>query len=269
VIIDWFTTVAQIVNFLILVFLLRHFLYGPITRAMAQREAKIAARLEEADAMRQEAAHEAETFRRRNQELEDEQQKMLRQAKEETEAWRQELVAKAREEMDRTRTRWYTAIRQEQDAFVEDIRQRTAHQVVAIARRALADLADAELEQHLIHVFVQRLQDPPAKGQQEVAESLRQTASAVLVRSAFELPSDSQQMIRKVVEKYTDDEIDLQFETASDLVYGIELIANGYRLAWTVDDYLQSLEEDLRQALEEKVAAQEEDETHGTDDDTG
>jgi hypothetical protein len=36
-------------------------------------------------------------------------------------------------------------------------------------------------------------------------------------------------MIRKVVEDHTDDEIDLQFETASDLVYGIELIANGYR----------------------------------------
>jgi F-type H+-transporting ATPase subunit b len=170
VIIDWFTTVAQIVNFLILVFLLRRFLYGPITRAMAQREAKIAARLEEADAMRQEAAHEAETFRRKNQELEDEQQKRCSGKP------RRKQKPGARSWSPRPARRWTGrgpgGIRpssQEQEAFLEDIRQRTAHQVVAIARRALADLADAELEQHLIHVFVQRLQDPPAKGQQEVA----------------------------------------------------------------------------------------------------
>ena len=42
--IDWITVAAQIVNFLILVWLLQHFLYGPITRAMQRREQRIAER---------------------------------------------------------------------------------------------------------------------------------------------------------------------------------------------------------------------------------
>ncbi len=44
--IDWFTLFAQIVNFLIVVVLLRRFLYKPILQAMAEREAKIAAQFE-------------------------------------------------------------------------------------------------------------------------------------------------------------------------------------------------------------------------------
>ena len=46
--IDWFTVCAQIVNFLVLVALLKHFLYGPILRAMDAREQTIAGRLAEA-----------------------------------------------------------------------------------------------------------------------------------------------------------------------------------------------------------------------------
>ena len=47
--IDWFTVVAQIVNFLVLVALLKHFLYGRLVEAIDAREKRIAARLAEAD----------------------------------------------------------------------------------------------------------------------------------------------------------------------------------------------------------------------------
>ena len=46
--INWFTVAAQIVNFLILVALLKRFLYGPIVAAMSAREGRIAAQLTEA-----------------------------------------------------------------------------------------------------------------------------------------------------------------------------------------------------------------------------
>jgi len=37
--IDWFTVVAQVINFLILVWLMKRFLYKPILNAIAAREA--------------------------------------------------------------------------------------------------------------------------------------------------------------------------------------------------------------------------------------
>ena len=47
--IDYFTIIAQIINFLILVFLLRHFLYRPVITAMDEREQKMVSRLKDAE----------------------------------------------------------------------------------------------------------------------------------------------------------------------------------------------------------------------------
>jgi F-type H+-transporting ATPase subunit b len=56
--IDWFTVGAQAVNFLILVWLLKRFLYRPVLAAIDAREKKIAAQL--ADAAQREARAQAE-----------------------------------------------------------------------------------------------------------------------------------------------------------------------------------------------------------------
>ncbi len=53
--IDWVTVLAQLANFLLLVALLRRFLYRPILDGIARREAEIARRMAAADIARDEA----------------------------------------------------------------------------------------------------------------------------------------------------------------------------------------------------------------------
>lgn len=44
----------------------------------------------------------------------------------------------------------------------------------------------------------------------------------------------------------------LQFETAPDLLSGIELTTNGLKVAWSIADYLASLERGVGELLKEK-----------------
>ena len=64
--IDWFTVIAQVINFLVLVVLLKRFLYKPILDAIDQREKRIASALAEADAQKVEAKKEREKFQEKN-----------------------------------------------------------------------------------------------------------------------------------------------------------------------------------------------------------
>ena len=64
--INWFTVIAQIVNFLILVFLLKYFLYDRIVKAMDEREQRIQLRLKEAEEKKQEADQEARSYLEKN-----------------------------------------------------------------------------------------------------------------------------------------------------------------------------------------------------------
>jgi len=56
--INWFTVIAQIINFFILVWLLKRFLYKPILKAIDEREKKIASQLEDANAKEEKAEKE-------------------------------------------------------------------------------------------------------------------------------------------------------------------------------------------------------------------
>jgi F-type H+-transporting ATPase subunit b len=263
VLIDWFTIVAQIINFVILVLLLRRFLYRPIVRAMEEREAKIASQVQEAERREREAEEEAKTWRLKNQELEELRDEMLHEAGQEAEKWRRDLIREAREEVADTRARWEQAIEEEQEAFLQELRQRTMRQVHNIARRALADLANTELEAHLADVFIRRLHDD---GHEDVARALREAREPLIIRTAFPSPPELRHKLREAIVGRVDNDIELEFETAPHLVCGIELMADDYRIAWSLDDYLGSLEQDLIRALEEEASVNG---SEGTDNGSG
>ena len=102
---DWFVFFCQIVNLLILVYLLKRFLYGRIIKAMDTREAKIAAIFADAEKSKEEARLAAEKHDQRLQELEDRYQGMLNKAREDAETHRRELMDKARDEVELTQNR--------------------------------------------------------------------------------------------------------------------------------------------------------------------
>jgi F-type H+-transporting ATPase subunit b len=179
--IDWFTVAAQIVNFLVLVALLKRFLYGRIITAMDQREEKIASQLEEAAKKKKEAEQEAETYRRTNRELDEKREEMLFQVKEEVDLKRKELMKKAHDEVDVIEARWREAVQREKDSFLQDLRQRTGKQVYTIARRALTDLANAHLEQRMVEAFVDRIAKLDEKKQKAILASIQRGDHGVVI----------------------------------------------------------------------------------------
>ena len=155
--IDWFVFSAQIFNFLLLIYLLKRFLYGRIIKAMDDREAKIAARFADAEELKVKANEQAELYEKRNQLLNEAKDQMLNEATMAADAKRKELMEKVRVEVDQVKTRWQDMLVREQDAFFYDLRQRAAKQLYDTARKALRDLADVELEERIIDEFLRRI----------------------------------------------------------------------------------------------------------------
>src|SRR5208282_513377 len=98
--IDWFTVGAQALNFIILVWLLKRFLYKPILHAVDAREKRIAAELADADARKAEAQKERDEFQRKNEEFEQQRATLLNKAMDEAKAERRRLLGDARKAAD-------------------------------------------------------------------------------------------------------------------------------------------------------------------------
>ncbi|MCB0085810.1 MAG: hypothetical protein KDE47_32945, partial [Caldilineaceae bacterium] len=119
---DWFTYSAQIVNFLILVYLLRRFLYGPIQTAMTTRAAHLRAQFAEA-ADKAEAAEAVEAkYLQQQRALEAEKQTILADAMADVDRRRRAMILDARTEVESMQNRWYAAVEQDKATFLHEMR---------------------------------------------------------------------------------------------------------------------------------------------------
>jgi F-type H+-transporting ATPase subunit b len=250
--IDWFTVGAQALNFLILVWLMKRFLYKPILHAIEEREKRIAAELADADKKKQEAQKESEEFKRKNEEFDRQRAALLTQATDEAKAERQRLLDEARKAADALSLKQQEALKSEVQNLHQALSRRARQEVFAIARKALADLAGTSLEDRLGEVFVRRLKEMDGQAKADLGGALRTASGPAILRSAFDLPAGQRAAIQKALNETFSAEIPIRFETSPDLVSGIEMTANGQKVAWSIADYLASLEKGVDELMQEK-----------------
>lgn len=247
--IDWFTVAAQIINFLILVWLLKKFLYGRIQQAMETRENRIRQQLEEA----KEKEEEAQEIKNRHQkELEDirsQRAEKLKQAEEEADGKRKELIKEAKEAAESRKKAWLDSLLAEKKEFVQDLRKKTASGVFRIAQKASRDLADQEIEDLCIRQFQKLLL-------QKENKDFSQTGK-VLVKTGFSLSQTQKQKIDEILsqlgrengqtgnslKKYVQDQ---------ELIFGIELVLDGEKYSFSMKSYLDDLEREFSEMLEKR-----------------
>lgn len=249
--IDWFTVIAQVVNFLILVYLLKRFLYKPILEAIDAREKRIAAQLQEAADQKKEAADQHQKFQQLHEELDKNKESLIVVAKKEAETEHQRLLESARKEYDELRSHLHESIKKEQASLGRDLKQRVQREVFAIARKVLADLANTSLETQIINVFIQKLQALNRDEKAQLMAALQPADGPMTVRSTFQMTSAQQTNIEQAIKSQNGVAASLEFLPATEQISGIELSANGYKITWSIADYLDSLEKRISGLTEE------------------
>lgn len=241
--IDPFTVVAQVVNFLVLVWLLRRVLYGPITRAMTARESRIRDEVEGARRLRAEADALGEQYRQQLADFESEQTSRFVEARAELDAWRHTHTQTVRTEVEAMRLRWQEALQQEKEAFLVELRHRAGREVLATVRRALRDLADSDVEARIVGRFLEQLQSLTAERRDELADAARADGGQLHVRTASALADTDRDRLQRALVDTFGAGLRVRFEAVPEVLGGVEVRAGGLKIAWTLDDYVASIEE--------------------------
>lgn len=244
--IDWFTVAAQIVNFLALVWLLKHFLYERIIRAIDTREKSIATRLSEAEVKQKEAQQKLTLYEGKLADVEQQHQRLLAEAKQDAEKQHAAFVQQAREHVQGLEAKWQQELDRQRGEFLHELRRRSAAEILTVAGQAVADLACMDVQECAIRVFLEKIRLLNGDSCKSLA------GGEILVLSALELSAETQAEIRQAIEERLDAPAALRFDRAPGLAWGIELRGNGRRIGWNSETYLEAMEEDLREALEQE-----------------
>lgn len=249
--VDWFTVGAEAFNFIILVWLMKRFLYKPVLRAVEVREKKIAAALADAAAKQAQALAERDTFQRKKDELDAQRDALLGQAAEEARNERQRLLDEARAAADALAVRRQEALEDDARRLNKALRLRTQQEVFAITRKVLADLAGARLEDQLGEAFARRLRTMDAAARGRLAAALSAAPEPAVVRSAFPLADEVHAAVRQALNETFAREVPVRFETVPDLIGGLEFATHGQKVSWSLADYLDALEQGVNELIEE------------------
>jgi F-type H+-transporting ATPase subunit b len=184
--------------------------------------------------------------------LDQQRDELLSKAKDEAKAERQRLLDESRQAAGALRAKQQDALKREQESLHDEITRRTREEVFAIARKTLTDLAGTSLEERMSEVFTRRLLELNDEAKKSLAKALKTLSDPVLVRSAFELPAEQRVAIQRALSETFSAEMQVRFEAAPGVISGIELTANGRKVAWSITEYLASLEKSIGELLKEK-----------------
>lgn len=248
--IDWFTVAAQLVNFSILVYLLKRFLYNPIVKHMNEREEKIKNRLKEASDKTEQAEQKIEEYRNKERELEEQSEEMLSQADRAAQKRKKEMLDHARQEVENKRQDWFKSLENDQDNFSRELKKRTGREVIEVTRRAMQDLADAALEDRLADTLLDRLKNLDENATKKLAKACN---GEVTVLSTFELDATCKRKITATLHETCNNQTEVVYQTDRDFPLGIEISVGSVKLSWGIAGYLDELQSRVMSLIEEQT----------------
>jgi F-type H+-transporting ATPase subunit b len=254
--IDWFTVLAQTLNFLLLVWLLKHYLYGPILKAIDARENQVAKVLRDANTIKSDAELERKLFDQKMIEFETKRDELLKEAKINAADQSEHIVFQAHNNADEISKSRLVALEKELEHYQDDLTLKTLQEIYEVARKVLADLADVELEQKMLECFCKHLQNISADEKNNLDKIVRTGSAVFLLCSAFELTTAQIEKINLILQEVILPNLDrhysLKHEVKPELISGIELRSNAWKIAWNSEDYLKKLQSHITKLLDEQ-----------------
>lgn len=242
--IDWITVAAQIVNFLVLIWLLKRFLYKPILNGIDAREADIAARVAAAEAAREKAETSAADHAAALAALAAEKSALIDAARAEAAATRARLTAELEADMAAARADWAAQSARTRAAYAADLHDAGAEALAALTRKALRDLADEGLEDRVALHLAAKLGD--LDGDLHAAARRADAAAAI---SSAPLSADARAALEAAAAAAMPG-LPLRFEVDPAQSPGVVLRFGGGQIAWTLKTYLDRLDAELEARLQ-------------------
>lgn len=256
--IDWFTVTAQIVNFLILVALLKHFLFNPIVNAMRERRERIDTSLDDARKREEEAHEQLQMYRKRNQEFEEKRNQMLLAAEEEARRKGEEFLEQARKQADFEIARLKDAMDQRKRDLAQRLRIMSLRDASSIASLTLSELTGTNIEEGLVRIFIEKLKETEDVRKEQLAAEVKKGRNPLAVKSSFDLNDDLRRKLSDAINREFHGPLSIQYQHTPDRILGIEMDIDGYRLRWGIEQFLGDIEDQVAKVISDAFGSRQE-----------
>lgn len=240
---SWSTFVLEIVNFLVLVWILKRFLYKPVLDVIARRRAGIEKTLSEAAAQREEAEGLQKRYEGRLADWDRERQKTQSELAQDIEAERSRRLEELRATLEQERDK----AQQAEQRRVADERRKNEEtallQGARFATRLLEQAAGPETEIRLVDLALTGLAELPRERVDALRNNHAGALQEVVVSSAYPLADGQRERLSQALTGLAGDDASVRFDQDESLLAGLRITIGAWVLAANLRDELQGFAE--------------------------
>ncbi len=236
---DWTTVLLEILNFLVLVWLLKRFLYKPILSAIAQRKARIEQNMADAQRVRAEAEALREQYDNRLVAWERERQTAHARLLDEIGAERGRLLAEVQASLQKEREKAAAVEQRRLTELARSVEVQALAQGTRFATQFLSRVAGPELEGRIIDLVVLDLPGLSGDDREALQAALSSPEVPVKVTSAYPIQTGRRDVLTRALTQLANRPVTCEFEEHAQLVAGLRLSAGAWMLRASVEDELK------------------------------
>jgi F-type H+-transporting ATPase subunit b len=232
---DLTTFFLELINFLVLMWLLQRLFYKPVLNAIRERQRSIDEQVKEATSKLNDAKKFQQQYEKRLEDWDAERSDLMSQVRAEMKEERERQLIKIREEVDNERKRVSAIVdRRSQDEMQK--REQAALEVAAqFTTKLLTQLASPELERGICKIFLGDLHQRIHEGV-HIEMDNEGPSAAIEVFTVYPLPSDERKEIEKGLKELVGSECSYKFAEDPGLIAGIKVTAGGTVLQANLQD---------------------------------
>lgn len=236
---NWSTFVLEILNFLILVWILKHFLYQPVLDVIARRKAGVEKTLDEAKKLHAEADKLREQYEGRLADWESEKRQARDALAQEMSDERIRKIEELKNALEQEKEKIRVAEERRQRDVLRKMEETALQQGARFAGYLLEKASGQDTEKRLVELVISELPKLPDERITSLKSSLGQAREGVLVLSAYPLPDDLCQRLKQVLATITGTDTSVRFELDQDLLAGLQIIIGEWVLGANLRDELK------------------------------
>ena len=240
---NWSTVVLEILNFLILVWILKRFLYQPVLDVIARRRAGIEQTLADAQTRHAEAMGLQEQYEGRLAEWDRERQQAREALARELDAERSRKLAELQTALEQEQEKVRVAGARRQADALRKLEETALLHATRFTTRLLQQASGPELEARLADLAIAGLTALPDKRIADLRNSHGKPPGAIRIASAFPLAGDQRQRLEQALASVAGPDIPQHFEQDSALLAGVRISFGSWVLGVNLQDELQGFME--------------------------
>jgi F-type H+-transporting ATPase subunit b len=240
---NWSTFVLEIINFLILVWVLKHFFYKPVLNIIARRKADIEQTLTDAKELHEDAESLKTKYEHRLRDWEQEKQQARDKLKTEIDNERAKLTQELHASLEQEREKTLVSEKRRLQTAMDKAEAQALTQGAQFASRLLDSVAGPEVETRLVEIVIDELNGLSQERIKQLRSSWGETGKEIRIISAYPLSDAQRERLQNTLNDVTQQNLSFHYEQDSQLLAGLSINIGAWTLATNLRDELKGFAE--------------------------